>query len=285
MRTAGGFARAAIWAWVANHGRPRLSIPVITRRSYRFGVMVSSVTGHVKGARNFKFREQVQDVAQPASWAKAGLRQQRQPPAVLRALGKPGCLPVNVEGQGDSHISVTRPGTKHRRRVLHDSPSADRGRTRTGPPGSVCTAPAPYSSRRRTIRPRRRHATRRVHCPMTFIHSASPATETDKMRSPAAPVLRRLAGDSLLDRQPGARPQPGSGLRSVPAHPANRRRRPSFQISGKGAGFTRTVLGIAAHRYASSEMSDQGKGRQSRLAVPPYFTQAALRRSRCTSDR
>jgi hypothetical protein len=34
----------------------------------------------------------------------------------------------------------------------------------------------------------------------------------------------------------------------------------SFQISGKGAGFTRTVLGIAAHRYASSEMSDQGKG-------------------------
>lgn len=129
------------------------------------------------------------------------------------------------------------------------------------------------------------HATRRVHCPMTFIHSASPATETDKMRSPAAPVLRRLAGDSLLDPQPGARPQPGSGLRSVPAHPANRRRRPSFQISGKGAGFTRTVLGIAAHRYASSEMSDQGKGRQSRLAVPPYFTQAALRRSRCTSDR
>ncbi len=32
---AGGFARAAIWAWVANHGRPQLSIPVITRRSIR----------------------------------------------------------------------------------------------------------------------------------------------------------------------------------------------------------------------------------------------------------
>jgi hypothetical protein len=27
--------QAAIWAWVANHRRPRLSIPVITRRSIR----------------------------------------------------------------------------------------------------------------------------------------------------------------------------------------------------------------------------------------------------------
>ncbi len=58
-----------------------------------------------------------------------------------------------------------------------------------------------------------------------------------------------------------------------------------FQISGKGAGLARTGLGSAAHRYASSEMPDRGKGRQSRLAIPPDFTQAMLRRSRCTSDR
>ncbi len=49
-----------------------------------------------------------------------------------------------------------------------------------------------------------------------------------------------------------------SGI-AAPAHPANHRRRPSFQISGKGAGFARTGLGIAAHGYASSEMPDQGK--------------------------
>src|SRR5262249_50077296 len=66
---------------------------------------------------------------------------------------------------------------------------------------------------------------------------------------------------------------------------AHRRYQPNFQIPGKDIEFASAVLDTAAHGYASCQMPDQGKGRQSRLAVSSYFMQTMLRRSRCTSDR
>ena len=46
---------------------------------------------------------------------------------------------------------------------------------------------------------------------------------------------------------------------------------PAFQISGKEAGFARSGPGIAARRYASSEMPDQGKGPAIAISCPFVF--------------
>ena len=46
----------------------------------------------------------------------------------------------------------------------------------------------------------------------------------------------------------------------------HRRYQPNFQIPGKDIEFACAVLDTAAHGYASCQMPDQGKGRQSRLS-------------------
>jgi hypothetical protein len=72
-------------------------------------VMIGGVTRHVEGRPDSQFRQQVQDSLQSAGWTESALRQQRQPPAVFGSLPEPWCLAVNIEGQGNGHLSVTGP--------------------------------------------------------------------------------------------------------------------------------------------------------------------------------